>query len=210
MTDLAAGNAVTERARPKSAKIWERDKLNWYVEDEDCTAALLTVEKFHGLTLDPACGQGNIVKTMIAHGYDADGSDIVRRVDADWFVGEIDFLADGAFKPGHCDNLITNPPFFGGKGTEAFIRKALTIATNKVAVFVDLKFLGSDGRASGLYAEHPPSRIYILTPRPSCPPGEYLARGGKASGGTADWCWLVWDLQSPYAGTTFHWLRRAA
>lgn len=68
---------------------------------------------------------------------------------------------------------------------------------------------GLSACAAGLYAECPPRRIYILTPRPSCPPGEYLLNGGKAGGGTADWCWLVWDLQSPHTGTTFHWLRRA-
>lgn len=51
-------------------------------------------------------------------------------------------------------------------------------------------------------------RVYILAPRPSCPPGEYLKAGNKAGGGTADWIWAVWDRTAPAAPTTMHWLMR--
>jgi hypothetical protein len=147
---------------------------------------------------------------LLSAGFEATGSDIKRRVSplTPWFVGEIDFLKDFDEKP---ENIIFNPPFFKAKGAEACIRKALACARVKVAAFVDVKFLSGNGRAEGLYAEFPPSRIWHITPRPSCPPGEYLAAGNKAGGGTPDYCWIVWSLlepPSPLAETG--WLRKPA
>jgi len=191
--------------RKKESHVWDIDPYNWYVEPTQSTAALLTVERFTGPVWDPSCGQGNIVSTLIAAGYEAKGTDIVRRTYAKWFSGELDFLSDhdvtGAV------NICMNPPFYKAKGAEAFIRKALSICTGKVAAFVDMKFLAGSGRAKGLYAELPPHRVWILTPRPSCPPGEYLLAGNEAGGGTADWCWLVRDLTAPRSHTSFDWLR---
>jgi len=34
-----------------------------------------------------------------------------------------------------------------------------------------------------------------------------LEAGNKAGGGTADYCWLVWDMTSPAAVTIADWLR---
>lgn len=196
---------MSDAAITKNAHIWDRDDLDWYVEPETSTAALLRVERFVGRIHDPACGQGNIVRTLIAHGYEASGSDLVDRAGSPgWFKGHADFLGDHAL---YDDNIVMNPPFFKAKGAEAFIRKAHAVAKGKVAAFVDIKFLAGGGRANGLYREIPPHRIWIITPRPSCPPGHVLADGSKASGGTADWCWLVWDKTAPFVGTTLGWLR---
>ena len=106
-------------------------------------------------------------------------------------------------------NIVMNPPFFRAKGAEAFIRKALSLATGKVCAFVDIRFIAGAERANGLFAEHCPHRIWIITPRVSCPPGEYLAAGHKAGNGSSDWCWLVWDLTAPKVRTSqTGWLRR--
>jgi predicted RNA methylase len=200
----------------KQAHVWARDDLDWYVEPEDCTTALLGVERFRGAIWDPCCGRGNIVRAitkacgprnmviatdLVNRGWDADG----------WgWYGERDFLAAPASDV-QADNIIMNPPFGRGLKAEAFIRHALAHPTlAKLAVFLDMKFLASNGRARGLYAEHPPSRVYILAPRPSCPPGAYLAAGNRAGGGTADWCWVVWDQTAPPTPTTMHWLLRPA
>ena len=191
----------------KRAHVFARDELDWYVESESCTLALLRAEKFYGTIYDPACGQGNVVEACRSKGLFAFGSDVVRRAEGrdPWFTGVCDFLADDLAVV--CDSIIMNPPFFKAKGTEAFIRRALTIARHKVAVFTDVKFLAGGKRAVGLYAEHPPSRVWILSPRPSCPPGEWLKAGNKAGGGTADWCWMVWDLTAPASETQIRWLR---
>lgn len=192
--------------KAKNAHVWQRDGLDWYVEPTESTAALLRHEQFVGSIHDPCCGGGNIVGTLLNHGYDATGTDIVDRTDrASWFKGEVDFLADHHLP--QFDNAVMNPPFYKAKGAEAFIRKALRVTRGKVAAFVDVKFLAGSKRANGLYRDHPPHRVWILTPRPSCPPGEVLKAGGKAEGGTADWCWLVWDNTAPNTGTVISWTR---
>lgn len=190
----------------KAAHVWERDGLDWYVEPELATAKLLSKERFVGKIHDPSCGGGNIVRACIGAGYDASGSDITTRIEPRerWFSGEYDFL--GPEDPFVYQNIIMNPPFFRAKGAEAFIRKAISVTRGKVCAFVDVKFLAGTGRANGLFTDHKPTRIWIITPRVSCPPGEYLLRGGKASGGTADWCWIVWDQSSSSTATEFGWL----
>ncbi|WP_420408660.1 hypothetical protein [Hoeflea sp.] len=190
----------------KAAHLWERDGLDWYVEPEVATAKLLSKERFVGPIHDPSCGGGNIVRACIEAGYDASGSDIVTRVDPEepWFLGEYDFLTTSEVPT--FANVVMNPPFFRAKGAEAFIRKAISVTRGKVCAFVDVKFLAGTGRANGLFSEHKPTRIWIITPRVSCPPGEYLLRGGKASGGTADWCWIVWDMSTSSGSTELGWL----
>lgn len=197
-------------AAEKAAHIWERDGLDWYVEEPRAAAELLKVERFVGHVWDPCCGQGNIVKELLAFGYDAIGTDIVQRVSAEepWFKCAFDFRETGQIL---APNIVMNPPFFKGKGTEEFIRRALALAKGKVAAFVDVKFLAGSARANGLYREHRPTRVWFITPRISCPPGEWLAQGNKAGGGTADWCWLVWDLTAPIGSATqLGWLRKEA
>ncbi|MFG1247286.1 hypothetical protein [Xanthobacter flavus] len=198
-------------ATAKKAHVWARHPEQWYVEPGSVTRQLLTVERFAGPVLDPCCGQGNIVTTMIEHGVQARGMDLVRRVEqgTPWFIGESDFLAGPV--AASFPNLVFNPPFFRAKGAEAFIRHAIGQASAKVAAFVDIRFITGAERANGLFAEHTPHRIWIVTPRVSCPPGEYLAAGNEAKGGTADWCWLVYDVTAPpVAVSQVGWLRRPA
>lgn len=191
--------------KDKNAHVWERGKDDWYVEPYWATEGLLKVERFVGDVYDPCCGGGNIVSTLRANGVDAYGADIVDRTcDAIWFSGTQNFLEDPVPT---CSNIMMNPPYFRGEGTEAFIRKALQVVPGKVVCFVEARFLYSERRASGIYAECPPHRIYVISPRPSCPPGEFLLGGGKAEGGNPDYLWLVWDNSSPYVGTTTHWLK---
>lgn len=196
-------------AKQRAAHIFPRAAHEWYVEEPAATQGLLTVEKFAGMVWDPCCGQGNIVKTLLAAGLDAVGTDIVRRVPdgTPWFLWEADFLAGEAQFPGGALNIVFNPPFSKGKAAEACIRRAISSMRGKVAAFVDQRFIGSARRANGLFADHPPTRIWSITPRVSCPPGEYLLAGNKAGGGTADYVWMVWDLTAPVGETRLGWIR---
>jgi hypothetical protein len=131
-----------------------------------------------------------------------------RVPDAPWFVGCTDFL--NALPLELAPNIICNPPYFRAKGTEAFIRRALELCPGKVAAFTDIRFLAGAERADTLFADHPPSRVWIITPRVSCPPGVYLAAGNKAGNGSSDWCWMVWDQTAPAGRTQIGWVRREA
>jgi hypothetical protein len=197
---------MTAPLKKKQAHVWERGEHDWYCEPSRASEALFRVEKFESTIWDPACGKGAIVLSAIGAGYNAIGTDIVDRnpVEPEWFYGEHDFLL-GELEP-LAPNIVTNPPFYRAKGAEAFIRKALSLTTGKVCAFVDIHFVAGDGRATGLFKEHPPTRIWIIHPRVSCPPGEYLEAGGKAGNGSSDWCWIVWSKEEPHSGTELRWL----
>lgn len=197
---------MTAPLKKKQAHVWERGAHDWYCEPSRASEALFRVEDFSITVWDPACGKGGIVLSAIDAGYDATGTDIVDRnpIEPPWFHGELDFLTyDG---PSLAFNIVTNPPFYRAKGAEAFIRKALSLATGKVCAFVDIRFVAGDGRATGLFKDHPPTRIWVIHPRVSCPPGEYLEAGGKAGNGSSDWCWITWDQQDPFDRTELKWL----
>lgn len=165
----------------------------WYVEPEWATTWLLQREKFPGVIWDPSCGQGNILRAAKAVGYGVSGSDIRRRelvCDCGWF--EMDFLVcDGTAQYGAA-SIVMNPPYGHAKTAEAFIHKALSLPhVQKVAAFVNSKFIFGSKRKESLFRKAPPTKVYPINPRPSCPPGQYLLDGGKATGGVADYCWLV-------------------
>lgn len=187
---MKAANATREKA----AHVWARHGLDWYVEPREAVAFLLAREGFEGPVLDPACGMGTIVRCCLDHGLKACGMDIVRRTfnTPSWFKGVADFLAEPIILwPG---SIICNPPYYSAKGAEAFIRRAVTTpGVRKVAMVVNGKFLFGQGRANGLFVDHPPSRVWPIFPRPSMPPGEWLAQGNVAGGGIEDFVWIIWE-----------------
>lgn len=179
---------------------WPKVEDDWFVEPIAATEFLLKRESFAGLRiLDPACGQGNIVRTCLAGGLNAWGCDLRERIATKppWFLGRRDYLALHSADPvmTSTEAVITNPPYGRALLAEAFIRSALDMpSVQKVAAFVNAKFLFGAGRAKGLFAEHPPSRVWPVVPRPSCPPGQFLLDGGKAQGGVENYVWMVWDV----------------
>ena len=184
---------------------WPAVEDDWFVEPSAVTSWLLARETFVGRIYDPCCGQGNIVEACLAAGLDARGSDLRERVGAvgkSWFGGRGDFRSMVLSDP----NVISNPPYGRAKLTEAFIYQFWNVspAVHKLAVFTNAKFLFGSGRAMGLFTMIPPSRVWPVNPRPSCPPGQFLVDGGKASGGVENFCWLVWD-RSAAPGTMIHW-----
>lgn len=193
---------MPENAKERKSHIWNRDELDWYVEPGSSTTQLLAVEKFNGAVWDPCCGGGNVVRALLAEGYQAIGTDIVERPgqDPEWFRGTVDFLYSEQIPVSFAPNIVFNPPFFKAKGAELAIRRALAVSKGKVAAFVTEKFLTGSKRARGLYTEFPPSRVWHITPRPSCPPGDFILAGGDVEGDTKDYCWIVWDRTSPAVG----------
>lgn len=180
---------------------------DWYVEPSWCTSFLLERESFAGSDVwDPACGQGNIVSTLRTAGIQAFGTDLRTRTPhnlvtdrSEWFAGERNFLDGSRATPlapaVTIGAIVTNPPYGHAKLAEEFIRHAGNFPqVRKLAVFVNAKFMFGRARAAGLFTELPPTRIWPILPRPSCPPGQYLEGGGRATGGVADYIWMVWDF----------------
>jgi hypothetical protein len=172
------------KVRQIDAHSWEREPYEHYVEEHWCSRRFFAVEPIEGTVWDPACGWGRICDSALAAGYNIVYSDIVDRgYDPHGSKLVRDFL-----RPDWpaVDNIVTNPPF---DLFEQFARHALTLTRRKVAMICLVRRLN----AARWLRQTPLRRIYLMTPRPSMPPGRVIARGEKPGGGTQDFCWLVWE-----------------
>jgi hypothetical protein len=189
--------------KPRDSHIFAKAKSGFYVEPSWCSERLFDVEKFTGTIWDPACGWGTITTAAVKHGYDVTGSDIVdrRRHGLNSNFSRRDFLThEPCWSPPFDFSVVTNPPF---DHVEAFARKALSLGADQVAMIMLVRRLN----AAHWLRELPLRRIYLLSPRPSMPPGSWIAAGNKPGGGTQDFCWLLFD--SGYRGQPqLRWLRR--
>ena len=203
ITKTEAGGQL---ARPKRAHIFERDLHGHYVEPQWCATRLFETESFGppgGRVLDPACGWGRILRAAVTAGFAAIGSDIVDRIDRD-LLGRVPFSV--------CDFLISSPvasvpsivcnlPFHL---MQEFCERALEVATFKVAMLCPLRRLP----AAHWLQRMPLETIYLLTPRPSIPPGTWIAAGNKPSGGSQEFCWLVFNKHVTATVQRQRWLHR--
>lgn len=186
--------------RVENSHIWQREEHEHYVEETWCSRRLFCVEKFQGRIVDPACGFGRVVKSASLAGYSAAGADVVQRAPG---YPVHDFFQSSELT----DNFVSNPPF---KQFQAFALHALACSTRKVALIWQVPRLN----AARWLQDTPLARIWLLTPRPSMPPGCVISHGvglhgepQKVGGGTQDYAWLVWD-KTHVGPPTIGWLHR--
>jgi hypothetical protein len=170
-----------EIVKAKHTHIWKRADGEHYVEPCWCSERLFDVEPFDGAILDPCCGWGRIVIAARTHGHQADGADIVNRGFPDTLIEN--FLSRERPTP----NIVVNPPF--GRMVRPFVEQAVRISQRKAALIFPVARLN----AATWLEELPLARVWRMTPRPSMPPGSYIAAGNKPKGGRVDFCWLVFD-----------------
>lgn len=194
--------AATSASRKRDSHIFDRDKLDHYVEPNWTSERLFEVEGFEGPVLDPCCGWGRIPVAAYKAGHKIMASDIVVR----WKVESIpyrrmDFFDNAGLKWfKQARSVVTNPPF---DRIEEVARRACEIASHKVALICPLRRLP----AARWLQELPLKKIRIMTPRPSMPSGEHIRAGGKVGGGTQDFVWLVFE--KGYSGPVVtDWLRK--
>jgi hypothetical protein len=193
------------------ARGWARESDNWYPEPCWVTRRLCDAEQFEGRTVDPCAGMGNTLHGAREAGTIIEGMDLRDRGNPLVTAGH-DFFADprchGIWP---CDNIISNPPYgSGGPGQprleEQFLTRALARARRKVALFLPAGWVISAKRNAWLETL-PLYRIYFVSPRPSCPPGQNIMAGEKAEGGKTDFSWVVF-LHGFAGAPTVHFLRR--
>jgi hypothetical protein len=183
----------------RDAHIFPKAKDGFYVEPNWCAARLFEMEKFADHIYDPACGWGTILHEAQAAGYsEVTGGDIVDRRQSRFSFRRTDFMkVDDSWRSGV--SIVCNPPF---DHVEEFCRKACRIV-NKVAMIMLMRRLN----AAHWLDDLPLKTIYLLTPRPSMPPGEWIAAGNEPGGGTQDFCWLVFSRR--YSGVPqIKWMHR--
>jgi hypothetical protein len=175
-----------EDRRARDTHIWRKEANGFYVEPAWCSQRLFQIEAFTKSIWDPCCGLGRIAESARRAGYETFASDIVDR-GYPHFGGCLDFL--------QCErprgaNFVFNPPF---DRVEQFVRHALSMIRPTEKSKVAAIFLQRRLNAAHWLAELPLTRVYLLTPRPSMPPGHVITAGEKPKGGSQDFCWLVFS-----------------
>ncbi len=197
-------------SRPRHSHIFARAENDHYVEPLWCARRLFAVESFGvpgARVLDPACGWGRILRAAKDAGYIPIGGDIVDRLQRrelgllDIAFNRRDFLT--APVPKDITSVVCNSPF-EGELLRRFCERALDTASFRVAM---LSRLARVVAAHHWLAKLPLQKIYLMTPRPSMPSGDFILSGGKVQGDRQEYCWLVFDHRVRM-GSRAHWLHR--
>lgn len=125
------------------------------------TRLLLNKVRLYGSVLEPACGEGAIVKVLKE--YDKDKIKITA------YDKETDFLKEKR----HFDFVLTNPPF---SLSEQFIDKALEVA-DETYFLLPLSYLHGKKRYDKYYSQGYLKRIFVFTRYPLL--GDPLREDGK-------------------------------
>lgn len=182
----------------RDSHVWKRDEHDWYLEPSWTSERLFDEERFDGGIWDPACGEGRIIDAAKSRSVSAVGTDLIDR--ANGRFQQLDFM-EKYFRS--APNIVSNPPF---KHAEAFVARALKLATGKVAMLLPLTWMSRDARSRWLEGSGL-RRVWVITPRPSMPPGTAIAAGHKPGQGSQDFAWFVW-LKGYDGHPETRWLRR--
>jgi hypothetical protein len=182
--------------RRRNSHIFVRDPNDWYLEPHWCSERLFAVEEFNraATLLDPCTGTGRIANAAKGAGYRVITADIVDRGYPGCRIQ--DFLKRRSAPP----SVVGNPPF---AIVEEFARHAFDLGADKVALIARTASI----HAARWLHELPFSHAWLMTPRPSMPPGQHVLDGGKVEGDRTDYCWLV--LKRGYVGEpVIRWLHK--
>ena len=157
----------------------------------------MSVEEFSGNIWEPCAGTGVMAEvlrskyTVLASTLNPNGSSDYRY----GVAGDVNFLK---IKNGFAGDIVTNPPFNIAEDT---IRHAISHAPRKLAMLLNIRVLGSRKRKEGLFAEHPPKRIWVFCDRPSMYPADWDGPRGTT---TETFSWWIWEwpfeVQKPELG----------
>ena len=156
------------------------------------THALIDNESFEGSIWEPACGDGSMARVLEETGCPVSTTDLFDRG-----YGEpgVDFLT--AYRL--VDNIVTNPPY---NAAEGFVRAGLLQSRRKLALLLRLAFLEGANRQRTIFAQTPPSRVWVFSERITFYPAGAVQKGS----GTTAYAWFVWDKQDAGNKTELKWL----
>lgn len=197
----ASGSGCAEVGQRHSK--YNRADHDYYVEPRWCVHGLFSCvqQLLFGEVHDPCAGSGVVVAVALERGFVVSAADIVDRAGGRFptrdFFDDFDIYS----------NIICNPPF--GRAAE-LIAKSIDYNlrdNGKVAVLVPTSFLASASRYP-LFSRPEFDAVWILSKRPSMPPGQLLAREGEACrhSGSIDFCWAVWQRSRAGVAPQIGWI----
>jgi hypothetical protein len=155
----------------------QRKESDFYQTPYSMTKQLLEVEKFKEPILEPACGQGAIIKELIKNNYKA-----IKGFDLS-FDQSFDFLGSCTKFP----SSITNPPF---SLANEFIEKCYEVCTDKFALLMPLVYLHGQKRyEQGLFRGL--TKVYVFTRMPMLT--SEVRADGKYNTGMQVYAWFIFD-----------------
>lgn len=186
-----------QRAQALAGTSEGRPEDDFYPTPEKATRALMdyltTRVKLTPIIWEPACGDGAISKVLHSYGYETYDTD---KFDHGYGYPDMDFLDA---KPIHklMPDVITNPPF---KYAQEFVRHALDLGANRVAILGKLQFLETQGRKP-FFESTPLWKVLIFSYRLT------LTRNGALykNGGMIGFAWYIWNT-SNRSLPTIEWL----
>lgn len=156
------------------------------------THSLMENEEFSGEIWECACGDGAMSRVLARDGNFVRSSDLYDRGFGE--VG-IDFNTAKTL----ADNIVTNPPY---NSAEGFVRSGVKLARKKFALLLRLAFLEGANRANTIFAQYPPSRVWVFSERITF----YPAGAVQGGSGTTAYAWFVWD-KDVCEGTQLKWFK---
>jgi hypothetical protein len=177
--------------KPTLKRFADLDGPDFYPTPDWATYALVDNERFEGRIWEPACGDGSMVRVLRDTGHPVDASDLFDRG-----YGEIgvDFLKSTRV----VENIVTNPPY---NSAEGFVEAGLRQATRKFCLLLRLAFLEGGNRQRTIFAEIPPSRVWVFSERITFYPAGAVVKGS----GTTAYAWFVWDKQGSNKNSELRW-----
>ena len=155
----------------------KRRESDFYETPYSMTRQMLGAIDIKGPVLEPASGNGAILRVLSEHGIENEGYDI---------KGGKSFLDEERT----FESVVTNPPFSLAK---EFIEKAKSVATSKIVFLLPLSYLHGKYRYDHVYQDtkFPLSRVLVFTRYPML--GDTLREDGKYRTGMMVYAWYVWD-----------------
>lgn len=165
----------------------QRKKSDFYETPYSMTEQLLREYIFPEPILEPAKGNGAIVKVLSDKGYLCEAYDV-----------EVDFLKE----TGKFPSIITNPPY---SLAYEFILKAKEVAQEFFAFLLPLSYLHGQKRYNTIWQdeEFPLSDVCVFTRYPML--GEPLREDGKYHTGMMVYAWFIWH-KGHYGPPNINWI----
>lgn len=169
--------------KPTLKRFADLNGPDFFPTPEWATFALIDNEKFEGDIWECACGDGAMSRVLEQTDQSVISTDLYDR---GYGEAGLDFLE--ASKPRN--NIITNPPY---NCAEGFVATGVPLARKKFALLLRLAFLEGANRAKTIFAQLPPSRVWVFSERITF----YPAGAERKGSGTTAYAWFVWDKDAP-------------
>lgn len=168
-----------------------RPKDDHYPTPPEVTRALLMNETFEGGIWEPCAGYGDM-SNVLKEQYVVIATTLHEGRNG--VAGGYDFFG---FDKSIAPNIVTNPPYHC---VNEFVIHALDLKPRKMALLLNINFLGSEKRRQLIFSKNPFARIVMLSNRVSFYP---VGWEGARTSTTQNYAWFIWESGAPSAPIKF-------